>query len=90
MLQSSIITQGIPFYSVKFRNLVNSSNSSCRSVSDILLCRLGINDLASSALSQQRLPVVCQYQSVLAQISHDRQKERHTQLRSFKHLQLRV
>lgn len=88
MLQSSIITQGIPFYSVKFRNLVNSSNSSCRSVSDILLCRLGINDLASSALSQQRLPVVCQ--SVLAQISHDRQKERHTQLRSFKHLQLRV
>lgn len=44
-------------YSVKFRNLVNSSNSSCKSPSDILFCRLGINDLASSALSQHRLPV---------------------------------
>lgn len=45
-------------YSVKFRSLVNSSNSSCKSPSVILFCRLGINDLASSALSQHRLPVM--------------------------------
>lgn len=43
-------------HSVKFRNLVSSSNSSCKSPSEILFWRLGISDLASSALSQHKLP----------------------------------
>lgn len=44
-------------YSVKFRNLVSSSSNSCKSPSVILFWRLGIRDLASSALSQHRLPI---------------------------------
>lgn len=52
--------QVAPHYSPKFRNLVNSSSSSCRSASEILFCKLGIRDLASSALSQHKLPVKCQ------------------------------
>lgn len=43
-------------YSVKLRSLVNSSSNSWRSASEILFWRLGISDLASSALSQHKLP----------------------------------
>lgn len=43
-------------HSTKFRNLVTSSNSSCRSTSLILCVKLGIRVFASSALSQHKLP----------------------------------
>ena len=44
-----------PSQSTKVLNLVMSSNISCRSPSVILFVRLGINVLASSALSQHKL-----------------------------------
>lgn len=54
------------FYSTKFRNFVISSSNSCRSGSEILFARLGMSVLASSADSQQRLPIFVQDQLPLS------------------------
>ena len=77
------LSRGTHIHSVKFLSFVNSSNNSCKSPSEILCCRLGISDLASSALSQHKLPF--HYQPTA---THNNSKARHTQLRPLEHLQL--
>lgn len=74
-------------YSVKLRNLVNSSNNSCKSPSVILFWRLGIRDLASSALSQHKLP---KPKSICRDSPNHEHGIKLTELRPLEHLQFRM
>lgn len=69
-------------YSVKFRSLVSSSSNSWRSPSEILSARLGISDLASSALSQHRLPRkdACRQYDVILSSCRGRSPNRQSQI----------
>ena len=63
-----------------------SSNSSCKSASLILFARLGISILASSAVSQHRLP--SSYLALAQKCATAMRLSMHTELRSLEELQL--
>jgi len=63
---------------------VISSNSSCRSSSEILSVRLGIRVFASSAVSQHSDPCSCQYAFFCLTLKWLRRPARHTQLSTLK------